>query len=112
MSKHRHGKGKFRRMQKMQQQTMMQQQPGVMQQQNQGMMQQPGVVQPSASNMPMAPQPKVSTPVQQPPALPKKAVAAGAIPLHYEYVAGDLRMIGILTAICVVILVVLYIFLK
>jgi hypothetical protein len=52
-----------------------------------------------------------NTPMQTPP-LPKKAVASGAIPLHYEYIAGDLRMIGILTVISVVILVVLYIFLK
>jgi hypothetical protein len=114
MSKNRHGKGKFRRMQKMQQQqqqmNVMQQNQGTMQP-GTGMMQQPtGVMQPSASNMPVAK--PATAPVQQPPPLPKKAVASGALPLHYEYIAGDLKMIGILTVISIAILVVLYIFLK
>jgi hypothetical protein len=101
-------------MQKMQQQqqqmNMAQPGQGMMQQSSGTMQQQTGVMQPSAGNMPVAK--PTTTPMQQPPPLSKKAVASGALPLHYEYIAGDLRMIAILTAISVAILVVLYIFLK
>jgi hypothetical protein len=115
MSKHRHGKGKFRRMQKMrqhqQQMNMTQQGQGMIQPGTGMMQQQTGVMQPAAGSMPAA-VPVAATPMQQPPPLPKKAVASGALPLHYEFITGDLKRIGILTAIVVVILIVLYIFLK
>jgi hypothetical protein len=38
----------------------------------------------------------------------KKASATAALPLHYEFIGGDLKRIGILTAIIVALLIVAY----
>ncbi len=38
----------------------------------------------------------------------KKASSSAALPLHYEFIAGDLKRIGILTGIIVVLLIVAY----
>ena len=46
--------------------------------------------------------PVVKTPV------PKKAQSSAALPLHYEFIAGDLKRIGILTGIIVILLIVAY----
>jgi hypothetical protein len=103
MSKHsKHGRGKFKRMQKMRQ---MQPSSGILQQPS------AGVVPPTSGNMPIAASPVVAPPIQQTP-MQRKAAAAGAVPLHYEFISGDLKRIGILTGIILVILIVLYIFLK
>jgi hypothetical protein len=104
MSKHsKHGRGKhFRKMQKMRQ---MQQGAGVMQSSA-------GVAPPVAGNIPRATAPAASVvPVPQAP-IQKKPVSSAALPLHYTYIGGDLKRIGILTAIIVAILIVLYLFLK
>ena len=44
----------------------------------------------------------VKTPVQ------KRASTSAALPLHYEFIAGDLKRIGILTGIIVILLIVAY----
>ena len=44
----------------------------------------------------------VKTPVQ------KKTPTSAALPLHYEFIAGDLKRIGILTGIIVVLLIAAY----
>jgi hypothetical protein len=82
-------------------------------QQGTGVMQQPsaGVMPPTAGNMPMATSPAVASPIQQTP-MQRRAVASGALPLHYEFISGDLKRIGILTGIILVILIVLYIFIR
>ena len=46
--------------------------------------------------------PMVKTPVR------KKAPASAALPLHYEFIAGDLKRIGILAGIIIVLLIVAY----
>ncbi len=46
------------------------------------------------------------------PQVQKKSVASAALPLHYEYIGSELKRIGILTGIIIVILIVLYIFIK
>ena len=46
--------------------------------------------------------PMVKAPVQ------KKAPSSAALPLHYEFIAGDLKRIGILTSIIVALLIVAY----
>ncbi len=46
--------------------------------------------------------PMVKAPVQ------KKAPSSAALPLHYEFIAGDLKRIGILTGIIIVLLIVAY----
>lgn len=103
MSKHsKHGRGKFRRRMKMQQ-----------------MQHGAGVIQPTAVNMaasataPAATAPAIAAPrpMQQAP-MQKKQVSSAALPLHYEFIGADLRRIGILTAVVVIVLIVLYIFLK
>ncbi len=38
----------------------------------------------------------------------KRAPTSAALPLHYEFIAGDLKRIGILTVIIVVLLIVAY----
>ena len=44
----------------------------------------------------------VKTPAQ------KKTTTSAALPLHYEFIAGDLKRIGILTGIIVVLLIAAY----
>lgn len=46
--------------------------------------------------------PVIKTPLQ------KKAQTSAALPLHYEFIAGDLKRIGILTGIIVVLLILAY----
>jgi hypothetical protein len=80
---------------------------------------QPGTMatQPPPANIPMtqpppatAPTPVVARPPQPP--VQKKPLSTAALPLHYEFISGDLKRIGILTAVVIAILVVLYVFLK
>jgi hypothetical protein len=40
--------------------------------------------------------------------VPKKASTSAALPMHYEFISGDLKRIGILTGIVVVLLIVAY----
>lgn len=66
-----------------------------------------GVPQESSGNMsresaPVADAPLVKAPVQ------KKASASTALPRHYEFINSDLKRIGILTGIIVVLLIVAY----
>ncbi|MBN1161476.1 MAG: hypothetical protein JXA17_05995 [Dehalococcoidales bacterium] len=55
---------------------------------------------------------RADAPVSAPPAakahVSKKAAASAALPLHYEFISGDLKRIGILTGIVVVLLIVAY----
>ncbi|OGN95135.1 MAG: hypothetical protein A2Y89_02925 [Chloroflexi bacterium RBG_13_51_18] len=51
---------------------------------------------------PLSTAPVVKTQVQ------KKAAASAALPLHYEFISGDLKRIGILTGIIIVLLIVAY----
>lgn len=112
MSKHsKHGRGKhFRKMQRMRQ---MQQGANVMQQGPNVIQSSAGVAPPVAGNIPSAtvPAPAAVAPAPQAP-IQKKPVSSAALPLHFEYIGGDLKRIGILTAIMVAILIVLYLFLK
>ncbi len=106
MSKHsKHHKGKFKRMQKMRQM-----------QQSSSMMQQPtaSVMQPVAGDISRVTAPVNAAPAPQASQVPiqKKPMTAAALPLHYEFIGSDLRRIGILTAIIIAILVVLFLFLK
>jgi hypothetical protein len=45
-------------------------------------------------------------------AAPKKALATAAVPIHYEYIGGDLKRIGILTGVIILVLIVLFIIIK
>lgn len=54
------------------------------------------------ADAPVASPPPVKTHVS------KKASAAAALPLHYEFIGGDLKRIGILTGIIVVLLILAY----
>jgi hypothetical protein len=119
MSKHsKHGRGKhshFRRSQRHQQMQMNagMTQPGTVFSQPNADTIQPstGMMQPTPSSTPMKTKPVVAPQAQQMP-MQKRQTSSGALPLHYEFIAGDLRTIGILTAIVIVVLVVLSIFLK
>jgi len=51
---------------------------------------------------PLTTTPAVKVPEQ------KKTLASAAVPLHYEFITGDLKRIGILTGIVVVLLIVAY----
>ena len=56
----------------------------------------------SKPEAPLSTVPAVKTPA------PKKVPASAALPLHYEFIAGDLKRIGILTGIIIVLLIVAY----
>jgi len=56
----------------------------------------------SKANTPLSIAPAVKTPAQ------KKTPTSAALPLHYEFIAGDLKRIGILTGIIAVLLIVAY----
>jgi hypothetical protein len=78
-----------------------------------------GVIQPATGGMPMttAPTgaaPSVTAPAQQAPWQPvqKRPASSVAQSPHYEHIGSELRRIGILTCSIVVILIVLYMFLK
>jgi hypothetical protein len=102
MSKHsKHGRGKhFRRNQ------IRQMQSGT------------SVTPPAAGNIPMATAPTaaavpISTPIPMPQvSAQRKPLTSAALPLQYHYVVGELKRIGIFTAVIVAILIVLYLFLK
>jgi hypothetical protein len=55
---------------------------------------------------------RADAPVAVPPPvrthIPKKASTTAALPLHYEFISGDLKRIGILTGVIVVLLIVAY----
>jgi hypothetical protein len=117
MSKHsKHGRGKhshFKRAQRLHQMQMnstMQPNTGVMQSTTGAMQPSPGAMQtPSAT--PMTPRPAVTSPTLQA-SMQKRNASSAALPLHYEFISGDLKRIGILTVAILAILVVLYIFIK
>ena len=126
MSKHsKHGRGKhshFRRQQRLQQMQMnagtmqpgagfMQPNTNTMQPTTGAMQQTPGAMQPTPDATPMMPRPAVTSPTRQIP-IQKRAAATAALPLHYEFISGDLKRIGILTVVILAILVVLFIFLR
>ncbi len=125
MSKHsKHGRGKhshFRRSQKHQTQMnagVIQPGEGVMQSNTGTIQPTTGAMQPSGDfrqpvtrATPMTSRPVVSSTAPQTPGQ-KRQAASSALPLHYEFIAGDLRYIGILTVIVLAILIVLSIFLK
>ena len=100
MSKHsKHGRGKHAHKIKNRIRPM---QPGVS----------TGIVQPVNGDISRATAPPVTAaPVHQMPAQ-KRQSSSAALPLHYEFISGDLKAIGILTTIVVAILVVLYIFMR
>jgi hypothetical protein len=59
--------------------------------------------------------PMAAAPANVRPAAPlqkKAALSSAALPLHFEFISGDLKRIGVLTGIIFVILIVLYLFLK
>ncbi|OGO17974.1 MAG: hypothetical protein A2Z15_00430 [Chloroflexi bacterium RBG_16_50_11] len=70
-----------------------------------------GVPQQATSSMTSAAAPASVAPTATPPAQ-KKSIASAALPLHYEFIGSELKRIGILTGIIIVILIILYIFLK
>jgi hypothetical protein len=125
MSKHsKHGRGKhshFRRSQKHQTQMnagvtqpgegFVQSNTGTMQPTTGAMQPSGGFRQPVTRATPMTSRPAVSSAAPQTPGQRRQA-ASSALPLHYEFISGDLRYIGILTVIILAILVVLSIFLK
>jgi hypothetical protein len=84
--KHHHGKkkGKFRRMQAA-----------------------AGLPQETATNISKADVPVVTAPVTKA-QVPKKAATSAAMPLHYEFIGSDLKRIGILTGIVIILLIVAY----
>jgi hypothetical protein len=111
MSKHsKHGRGKhshFKRAQKRQQMQM-----NTMAQSNTSEMQPTtNAIQQTPSATPMTPKPAVVTSRPQP-QMQRRSSSTAALPLHYEFIAGDLKRIGILTVAVLVILVVLYIFIR
>ncbi len=79
---------------------------------------QPGAdMQPSPANIPIATPPPTAAPTPVTARLPqaqaqRRPLSSAALPLHYEFISGDLRRIGILTAVVVAILVILFVFLK
>jgi hypothetical protein len=66
-----------------------------------------GLPQETVSNIPRADVPAVAAPVAKAP-VPKKAAASAALPLHYEFIGGDLKRIAILTGIIIILLIVAY----
>ena len=61
----------------------------------------------AASNVPKAETPS-SAPQVVKPQVQKRAATSAALPLHYEFIVGDLKRIGILTGIIVILLIVAY----
>ena len=54
------------------------------------------------ASAPVAAVPAVKAPAH------KKASSSAALPLHYEFISGDLKRIGILTGVIVVLLIIAY----
>jgi hypothetical protein len=69
------------------------------------------MTQQPAANMSMATPPTVPTAAPKMPAQ-KRGTATAALPLHYEFIPGDLKRIGILSVIIIAILIVLFFVLK
>jgi hypothetical protein len=126
MSKHsKHGRGKhshFKRSQRRHQMQMnarmMQQDTGYMQPDSSTMQSTMGAVQPSGGTMQPATgtTPMTSKPIISPsrPQISgqKRPTTSAALPMHYEFITGDLKRIGILTVIILAILVALYFVLR
>jgi hypothetical protein len=70
--------------------------------------------QPVSGDISRASAPVAAAPVQQAQVQVqrKQPLSAAALPLNYAFITGELKQIGILTGIVVVVLVVLYIFLR
>ena len=66
-----------------------------------------GLTQETSGDISKASAPSSTAPVAKAP-VQKKALTSAALPLHYEFIAGDLKRIGILTGIIVVLLIVAY----
>jgi hypothetical protein len=122
MSKHsKHGRGKhshFKRSQRrhqMQMNARMMQQGADYMQPDSGTMQpttdtvQPsgGTMQPTTGATPMTPKRVVSSSTPQMSGQ-KRPTTSTALPMHYEFISGDLKRIGILTVIILAILIALY----
>jgi hypothetical protein len=66
-----------------------------------------GLPQETSGNIEQAAAPSTPAPSVKPPTS-KKASTSAALPLHYEFISGDLKKIGILTGIIVILLIVAY----
>jgi hypothetical protein len=66
-----------------------------------------GLTQETSGDILKAGAPSSTAPVVKAP-VQKKAMTSAALPLHYEFIAGDLKRIGILTGIIIVLLIVAY----
>jgi hypothetical protein len=71
-----------------------------------------GAIQPVSSDISRATAPPIATAPAPPMPAQKRQATSAALPLHYEFISGDLKAIGILTGIVVAILIVLVVFLK
>ena len=71
-----------------------------------------GLPRETTGNIPVADVPReeatVSTAPVEPVPLSKKTPALAALPLHYEFIGSDLKRIGVLTVIVVILLIVAY----
>lgn len=67
---------------------------------------------PAADNIAMAAAPANVKPAPPAPFPKKSAATSAALPIHYEFISGDLKRIGVLAGIIFIILIVLYLFLK
>ena len=66
-----------------------------------------GLPQETARNISSSNVPVETTPVEKP-QVQKKVATSAALPLHYEFIGNDLKRIGILTGIIVILLIVAY----
>lgn len=66
-----------------------------------------GLPRETTSNVSKADVPVVTTPVAKAP-VQKKETTSAALPLHYEFIGNDLKRIGILTGIIIILLIVAY----
>ena len=71
-----------------------------------------GMAPPAADNIARAAAPAGVRPASPASTQKRSATSSAALPLHYEFITGDLKRIGILTVIVFIILIVLYLFLK
>jgi len=70
-----------------------------------------GTMQPATRVTPMTPKPIITSPAPQTSGQ-KRPTTSAALPLHYEFISGDLKRIGILTVVILAVLIVLYFVLK
>ncbi len=66
-----------------------------------------GPTQEASGDIIKASAPSSTAPVLKAP-IQKKTPTSAALPLHYEFIAGDLKRIGILTGIIIVLLIAAY----